>query len=36
MSEEDSKLEGQAFYLYLSFPRRCPGFALALIDNVLL
>lgn len=36
MSEGDGKLEGGEFSLYLLFPRRCPGFALALIDNVFL
>lgn len=36
MSEGDDELEGGAFSLHLSFPRRCPGSALALIDNVFL
>lgn len=36
MNEGDGKIRGGAFSLHLSFPRRCPGFALALIDNVFL
>lgn len=34
MNEEGGKLEEGKLSLYLPFPRRCPGFALALIDNV--
>lgn len=36
MSEGGGKLEGGAFSPYLPFLRKCPGFALALIDNVFL
>lgn len=36
MSGGSRKLEGGEFSLHLNLPRRCPGFALALIDNVFL